>query len=226
MSTRYMWNRYDVGSAAAIQQTAAMNSQILYGLYDTFNVLFAVTGIEFKAEGCVITSGYQTTIVGAGQYFMFMSGGYFSSPPTLPLTIPIGTNTQLKQAVTNCAITVEQQYDGMSTTGWFVTSSGTYADMSITSSKTLNGPVSSGMSGTYPQNGMSGSYWYEYQGQDTIDPTGVDYVSAYAYRRRAPGWVPSSGSFQRRPVVRPPSPATAGRQIFYANFSIFLLTQR
>ena len=178
MSTRYMWNRYDVGSAAAIQQTATMNSQILYGLYDIFNVLFAVTGIEFKAEGCVITSGYQTTIVGAGQYFMFMSGGYFSSPPTLPLTIPIGTNTQLKQAVTNCAITVEQQYDGMSTTGWFVTSSGTYADMSITSSKTLNGPVSSGISSAYPQNGMSGSYWYEYQGTDTIDPTGVDYVSS------------------------------------------------
>ena len=57
MSTRYMSNRYDVGSAAAIQQTATMNSQILYGLYDIFNVLFAVTGIEFKAEGHIFGIG-------------------------------------------------------------------------------------------------------------------------------------------------------------------------
>ena len=91
---------------------------------------------------------------------------------------------------------------------------------------TPDGTVSSSTASAYPSNGVSGSYWYEYQGADAIDPTGVDYVSAYAYRRRAPGWVPASGSFQRRLVVRPPSPATAGRQIFYANFSIFLLTQR
>ena len=36
----------------------------------------------------------------------------------------------------------------------------------------LNGYVSSANSRTYPNDSISGSYWYEYQGQDNIDPSG------------------------------------------------------
>lgn len=35
------------------------------------------------------------------------------------------------------------------------------------------GPVSGAGSGDYPQNSYSGSYWYVYQGSDTIDPAAV-----------------------------------------------------
>ena len=78
------------------------------------------------------------------------------------------------------------------------------ANVATVKGDTLEGTVSSPNNAGYPQNGLSGNSWYVYQGADAIDPTGVDYVSAYAYRRRAPGWVPASGSFQRRLVVRPP----------------------
>ena len=38
-----------------------------------------------------------------------------------------------------------------------------------------NGTVSNSASSTYPQDGISGNYWYTYQGQDVIDATAVGY---------------------------------------------------
>ena len=40
---------------------------------------------------------------------------------------------------------------------------------------TANGTVSNSASSTYPQDGISGNYWYTYQGQDVIDATAVGY---------------------------------------------------
>ena len=40
--------------------------------------------------------------------------------------------------------------------------------------------VSASTPSAYPDDGIQGNYWYVYQGTDTIDPTGVDYVSAVA----------------------------------------------
>lgn len=51
---------------------------------------------------------------------------------------------------------------------------------------TPDGTVSSSAASAHPSNGLSGSYWYEYQGQDTIDPTGVDYVSPAKSARISP----------------------------------------
>lgn len=42
---------------------------------------------------------------------------------------------------------------------------------------TANGTVSNSASSTYPQDGISGNYWYTYQGQDSIDATAVGYSS-------------------------------------------------
>lgn len=42
---------------------------------------------------------------------------------------------------------------------------------------TANGTVSNSGASTYPQDGISGNYWYTYQGQDSIDATAVGYSS-------------------------------------------------
>lgn len=42
---------------------------------------------------------------------------------------------------------------------------------------TANGTVSNSASSTYPQDGISGNYWYTYQGQDNIDAEAVEYSS-------------------------------------------------
>ena len=42
---------------------------------------------------------------------------------------------------------------------------------------TAAGTVSNSASSTYPQDGISGNYWYTYQGQDSIDATAVGYSS-------------------------------------------------
>ena len=42
---------------------------------------------------------------------------------------------------------------------------------------TLQGYASAGASSAYPQDGVSGSYWYEYQGQDNIDARGCSIFS-------------------------------------------------
>ena len=52
------------------------------------------------------------------------------------------------------------------------------ANVATVKGDTLEGTVSSPNNADYPQNGLSGNYWYVYQGTDTIDPTGVDYVSS------------------------------------------------
>ena len=44
----------------------------------------------------------------------------------------------------------------------------------------LVGDISSANSGTYPQNGVQGSNWYTYQGQDNIDPSAVSIPAAIA----------------------------------------------
>ena len=54
------------------------------------------------------------------------------------------------------------------------------ANVATVKGDTLEGTVSSSNNADYPQNGLAGNYWYVYQGTDTIDPTGVDYVSAVA----------------------------------------------
>ena len=45
----------------------------------------------------------------------------------------------------------------------------------IPSKGTANGTVSNSGASTYPQDGISGNYWYTYQGSDVIDATAVGY---------------------------------------------------
>ena len=52
------------------------------------------------------------------------------------------------------------------------------ANVATVKGDTLEGTVSAPNNAGYPQNGLSGNSWYVYQGADTIDPTGVDYVSS------------------------------------------------
>lgn len=40
---------------------------------------------------------------------------------------------------------------------------------------TVQGQNTSSLSSTYPNDALSGSYWYKYKGSDSIDPTGVSY---------------------------------------------------
>ena len=47
------------------------------------------------------------------------------------------------------------------------------ASLEYSQGSTLQGTVSSANSGAYPQNSYSGSYWYVYQGADSIDPAAV-----------------------------------------------------
>ena len=47
------------------------------------------------------------------------------------------------------------------------------ASLEYSQGSTNYGPIASANSGAYPQNNYSGSYWYVYQGADTIDPASV-----------------------------------------------------
>ena len=52
----------------------------------------------------------------------------------------------------------------------------TFEKMTAVGSKgTANGTISNSASSTYPQDGISGNYWYTYQGSDSIDATAVGY---------------------------------------------------
>lgn len=49
------------------------------------------------------------------------------------------------------------------------------SDKSVSQSSSLVGTVSSSSANAYPEDGVSGFYWYVYQGSDSIDPTAVSY---------------------------------------------------
>lgn len=80
--------------------------------------------------------------------------------------------------------------------GWITEHS---SDKSVSQSSSLVGTVSSSSANAYPEDGVSGFYWYVYQGSDSIDPTGVEYVSP-----KTPFW-PAPRSTRRS---RPPRPGS------------------
>ena len=60
------------------------------------------------------------------------------------------------------------------TSGFVAAGSGQAEEISATAG-TANGTVSNSGASTYPQDGISGNYWYTYQGQDVVDATAVGY---------------------------------------------------
>ena len=170
MSTRYVWGRYNVNTTCQITDRGDVQSVYLQGggakcasSYTVDDPLDADS--EFHLSGTILD------ILA------------YDSPPPVFLYPYMMINSDSKSLYTS------SRYQG---TNWIINGNYVKAETSemtsalighkqITANSSQGGLVgynSSAASTSYPQDGISGSYWYEYQGSDNIDPSGVSIPSS------------------------------------------------
>ena len=172
MSTRYVWGRYSVANTLGYDPESHERSRtIATGLSSTGN--YVATG---NAQSCTL-SGTQVTFpntthqVTTSSRLEITLGDYFAYIGRSPanLTVPIddvycsGTSKYTELFL----LDLNNDY-------WMVANNCYSAQISVARG-TLLGYNSSSNSGAYPQDGVSGDYWYEYQGSDNIDAASVGY---------------------------------------------------
>lgn len=172
MSTRYVWSRYNRKFEERTTQSSL--SSVPYGIGVAFGSTYTFdqnTGL-FTMHDCVVyPSGTGTTHLKSNTRPTFMinvdgineSGNRDSvSGNTLFRDNGSGNEWELR----NGNVRIRDNFDGE-----YFDSIDREEPYMISNTKLSD--VSSPNSGAYPQNGVSGSNWYEYEGSDNIDPSSV-----------------------------------------------------
>lgn len=172
MSTRYVWSRYNRKFEERTTQSSL--GSVPYGIGVAFGATHTFdqnTGL-FTMHNCVVyPSGTGTTHLKSNTRPVFMinvggineSGNRDSvSGNTLFRDNGSGNEWELR----NGNVRIRDNFDGE-----YFDSIDREEPYMISNTKLSD--VSSPNSGAYPQNGVSGSDWYEYEGSDNIDPSSV-----------------------------------------------------
>ena len=172
MSTRYVWSRYNRKFEERTTQSSL--GSVPYGIGVAFGLTHTFdqnTGL-FTMHDCVVyPSGTGTTHLksNARPVFMINVGGINESGNrdsvsgnTLFRDNGSGNEWELR----NGKVRIRDDFDGE-----YFDSIDREEPYMISNTKLSD--VSSPNSGAYPQNGVSGSNWYEYEGSDNIDPSSV-----------------------------------------------------
>lgn len=172
MSTRYVWSRYNRKFEERTTQSSL--GSVPYGIGVAFGLTHTFdqnTGL-FTMHDCVVyPSGTGTTHLKSNVRPVFMinvdgineSGNRDSvSGNTLFRDNGSGNEWELR----NGNVRIRDNFDGE-----YFDSIDREEPYMISNTKLSD--VSSPNSGAYPQNGVSGSDWYEYEGSDNIDPSSV-----------------------------------------------------
>ena len=172
MSTRYVWSRYNRKFEERTTQSSL--GSVPYGIGVAFGLTHTFdqnTGL-FTIHNCVVyPSGTGTTHLKSNTRPVFMinvggineSGNRDSvSGNTLFRDNGSGNEWELR----NGNVRIRDNFDGE-----YFDSIDREEPYMISNTKLSD--VSSPNSGAYPQNGVSGSNWYEYEGSDNIDPSSV-----------------------------------------------------
>ena len=160
MSNRYVWGRYNIQKAVVPsggQTTAVIGVNISH---ITLATAAAVSGNQIALSG--ITS-IQTT--GIGMLRVVSPGTYVTAGEDITITDPASVLLAVSQNST-----IQGTMGGGGIAVYSLVNCNT---VSISDTPgTLQGYASAAASSAYPNDGVSGSYWYEYQGQDSIDARG------------------------------------------------------
>lgn len=173
MSTRYVWGRYSIVNSLGydpdslenpriIQTGAYFNSYIVYA--DLEDCTLNGTQITFSNANVLEVTGSLNASVPAGHYFIYSQDG------TANITVPI-SNVFFAGPRLSASISLQSTGGGRYNV---VVYNSCLAQITPVQG-TLQGYISSASSGAYPQDGVSGDYWYEYQGNDNIDAASVGY---------------------------------------------------
>lgn len=171
MSTRYVWGRYSVANTLGYDpKSFAAGRPLASGLRSTGN--YVATG---NAQSCTL-SGTQVTFPNTTHQVTdsrleITSGDYFAYIGRSPanLTVPIDDVYYAGSSRRTDLFLLGSNND------FTMYANNSYSAQISVARGTLQGYNSSSNSGAYPQDGVSGDYWYEYQGSDNIDAASVGY---------------------------------------------------
>lgn len=172
MSTRYVWSRYNRKFEERTTQSSL--GSVPYGIGVAFGSTYTFdqnTGL-FTMHDCVVyPSGTGTTHLKSNTRPVFMINvdgidefGNRDSVSGNTLFRDNGSGNEWE--LRNGNVRIRDDFDGE-----YFDSIDREEPYMISNTKLSD--VSSPDSGAYPQNGVSGSNWYEYEGSDNIDPSSV-----------------------------------------------------
>ena len=172
MSNRYVWQQY-TAPYSAVQESFPSSSTDNVALTGFGNAITVTEGhnITVSTSGEIsVRNGDIIVDVSNGNFTDFegVSGYYYELE---------GASWMNSHYVIYCkrnGYTVRAQYVNGD---YRVTIRASYFDNMVAEQEkgSLIGTVSNSGASTYPQDGISGNYWYTYQGQDVIDATAVGY---------------------------------------------------
>lgn len=174
MSNRYVWQRYNIALALFVDNSR-WSSESVTGppvtiLMTTNSDDLSPKGDDWPREAQINSgAGSTETIDDLQGQCVVPPNTYFSVKGT---TFSYGKVYYSRDASISCTLTQSMMNPASVSVNF-----NPYVGHAVYngSKGTANGTVSNSASSTYPQDGISGNYWYTYQGQDVIDATAVGY---------------------------------------------------
>lgn len=200
---RYVWNKYNttqgyiqISEQITTDASAATNANSIY-----FNSYSSSLSYNTAQQTLSVSNATMTVYRGTGYSFNSEHGTYYLtsgtnigsitkgstvsvSPGYYYAIVYTGTSTEYGTIFTptaNGTITITQPTVGSGTRCYPTCTQNVNLMTSVhgtSQGDTDYGPVSNGEPGAYPVNGVSGNYYYIYQGVDCIDPESVTYETA------------------------------------------------
>lgn len=193
MSTRYVWGKYEIEVGTTIKYSKNKSYHYLmryddYGepaqpgdtlYYARGKTIEALKNSTYPGGYAKFTGTYETgsVLIEAADefYYIPLEAEDYVLVATQPVTEGSLNSTTLAWLYARENLSLPCYYDSQTDDCSINYSSmenavGIYTE-NVDEKGSLTGYASSASAGAYPQDGISGSYWYDYQGSDNIDPS-------------------------------------------------------
>ena len=174
MSNRYVWNIYSLAF------TEELDGPQNYSMTASFLGVDEPVFVRQAADAHISWSLQDPTV---GNYNLLTGGEEYTEEATISiepnyyyqLAYNSGRTSCYKAGSNGATAHLSFRSSGSNRRSCTLAADNVYYPLPRRSKGTPAGTVSNSASSTYPQDGISGNYWYTYQGQDVIDATAVGY---------------------------------------------------
>ena len=174
MSNRYVWNIYSLAF------TEELDGPQNYSMTASFLGVDEPVFVRQAADAHISWSLQDPTV---GNYNLLTGGDEYTEEATISiepnyyyqLAYNSGRTSCYKAGSNGATAHLSFRSSGSNRRSCTLAADNVYYPLPRRSKGTPAGTVSNSASSTYPQDGISGNYWYTYQGQDVIDATAVGY---------------------------------------------------
>ena len=174
MSNRYVWNIY------SLDFTEELDGPQNYSMTASFLGVDEPVFVRQAADAHISWSLQDPTV---GNYNLLTGGDEYTEEATISiepnyyyqLAYNSGRTSCYKAGSNGATAHLSFRSSGSNRRSCTLAADNVYYPLPRRSKGTANGTVSNSGASTYPQDGISGNYWYTYQGQDVIDAEAVGY---------------------------------------------------